>query len=72
MEIIYVILFLIIVGGLMFWYLESCPHCWVIIEKGALKRRKTDTNDEWIKYGYYTIHECVHCKKLKKEEIEII
>lgn len=66
------IIFVIIIAIFLFWYLESCPHSWILIDKGDLKRKRKDSNDEWTKYGYYTIHECAHCKKLKKEKIDII
>ena len=66
-----VVIFILIVGVAFFWYLERCPHIWELVDKGDLRKRRKDSNDEWRKYGYYTIHECAHCKKLKKEEIEI-
>jgi hypothetical protein len=60
--------FLLVIGILMLRYLNSCPHKWNKIESGRIKTRGF-LIEEWTESGYYTIHECVHCKKLKRTEI---
>ena len=70
MEFIAVIIFIIIIGGFILWYLERCPHSWELIEKGDIKSRSIYyPNDEFKIIGYYEVHRCHHCKKLKKTEI---
>lgn len=74
MEIIFVIIIFILIAGIVisWYYIESCQHQWVLIDKGDLNRKIKDSNDKWRKYGYYTIHECANCKKLKKEKVDLI
>ena len=65
---IFIIVAIVAVG--LFWYLERCPHQWELIEKGNIqKKRSFDPNDEYKKTGYYEIHRCHCCKKLKRTEI---
>ena len=61
---------IIVVGGFLSWYLERCPHSWELIDKGDIKSRKPQFGENhYRKTGYYEIHRCYNCKKLKKTEI---
>ena len=60
----------IVLGGLLLWYLEKCPHQWELIGKGDVKTKRIyDSNDEFKTTGYYEIHRCYNCKKLKRTQI---
>lgn len=59
---------LAIIGIVIYRELNKCPHAWIKVESGKI-RAKTISETEYREVGYYTIHECYHCKKLKKSEI---
>ena len=70
MEFIAVIVFITIIGGFILWNLERCPHSWELIEKGDIKSRNLHWGENYYrKTGYYEVHRCHHCKKLKQTEI---
>jgi hypothetical protein len=60
---------IIILGIVIYRELNKCPHAWIKVESGKIKC-KTLHEIEYRDVGYYTIHECYHCKKLKKSEIK--
>ena len=70
MEFIAAIIVFIIMGGVIIWYLERCPHQWELIDRGDIKSRKPQFGENHYRTtGYYEIHRCYNCKKLKKTEI---
>ena len=55
------------IGGLIATKLKSkCIHTWQLIESGKIWRGKEKNVSGWIK-----VYQCEHCKKMKKEQIEI-
>jgi hypothetical protein len=57
--------FIFILGVIMVRHLNACPHQWII------KLNQTLTGNGGYIIEKTTIHECYHCKKLKKETIKI-
>lgn len=47
----------------------KCKHNWRLIESGNINNR--NRYGEKIQIGFLKVYECDHCKKLKKEQIEI-
>lgn len=70
MEFVIIIVLIIVIGGFLSWYLEKCPHQWELIESGDIKSRNLQFGENYYrKTGYYEIHRCYNCKKLKQTEI---
>jgi hypothetical protein len=56
----------IVLGIFILMYLNKCRHNWILIESGGIFRERTGGQ-----IGFAKVYECVHCKKMKKEEIKI-
>jgi hypothetical protein len=54
------------IGGKIGQYMEKnkCNHKWELIENGNIKNRGRHV-------GFFKLYECEHCKKMRKEQIEI-
>jgi hypothetical protein len=47
----------------------KCNHKWNIIESGNIINR--DRYGNKVVKGFIKVYECEHCKKLKKEQVEL-
>jgi hypothetical protein len=47
----------------------KCKHNWKIIEDGYIQNK--NRYGETIVKGFLKVYECEHCKKLRKEQVEI-
>jgi hypothetical protein len=47
----------------------KCKHKWNIVESGNIINR--DRYGNRIVKGFIKVYECEHCKKLKKEQVEL-
>jgi hypothetical protein len=47
----------------------SCNHKWKLIESGNIFNK--DRYGEKIIKGFVKVYECEHCKKMRKEQVEI-
>jgi hypothetical protein len=56
----------IVLGIFILMYLNKCRHNWLLIESGGIFRERTGNL-----IGFTKVYECVHCKKMKKEQIKI-
>jgi hypothetical protein len=59
------------IGGYIATKLKSkCIHKWNLIQNRELHRYSSMQKRD-VHVGYFKIYECEHCKKMKKEQIEI-
>lgn len=56
----------LLVGGLLIWYLGRCPHYWSLVKRGQTVK---ESNGSLVEE--FAIYECLHCKKMKKETVEL-
>jgi hypothetical protein len=46
----------------------QCKHNWVLFKNATIN---TFRNGQEVQVGYVKFYECEHCKKMKKEKIEL-
>lgn len=73
MEVLYIFLGVLAligasVGIVLYLDKDRCQHDWNLIEKG---KKYQWVNGHRLEKGIYKFYECEHCKKMKKEVVDI-
>jgi hypothetical protein len=48
---------------------SQCKHNWTLLESNKIFRTRYNGKEDHT--GYIKFYECEHCKKLKKEQVEL-